>query len=314
MTDRLTMQKQMLASHTKILERYIRDGAHDKVAEWQPKVDKLRQQIDEMEGRSPSMDQQQPMNNPYGNYNQGPSHNMPPQGPTHNMPPNQPPSHQPGPSHQIPPQQNQLPFQQQGYASPQPTQQNHDSATAKRAFEILNENNVKLTQDLATKDTIIEGKSIEIDKLSKNVKGLSDQLAGIKASTSEKASGLEREIQLLKNELEEGKVTKAKELENQKGAMQSQIDQINRLIEERDNKAGALSATLTQIKTDQENESVNLGIFISKSVNAMAMANETSKNSGNTSTLVVELQQDVGFANLTIKSAINGDIANHLRV
>jgi hypothetical protein len=69
------------------------------------------------------------------------------------------------------------------------------------------------------------------------VKGLSEQLAGIKATTSEKASALEREIQMLKNELEEGKITKAKELENQKAAMQSQIDQINKLIEERDNKA-----------------------------------------------------------------------------
>jgi hypothetical protein len=38
----------------------------------------------------------------------------------------------------------------------------HESATAKRAFEMLNETNQKLNLDLATKDTIIEGKAIEI--------------------------------------------------------------------------------------------------------------------------------------------------------
>jgi hypothetical protein len=80
------------------------------------------------------------------------------------------------------------------------------------------------------------------------VKGLSEQLSSIKANTSEKASALEREIQLLKNDLEEGKITKAKELENQKAAMQSQIDQINKLIEERDSKANVCSCYFLQYR------------------------------------------------------------------
>jgi hypothetical protein len=69
------------------------------------------------------------------------------------------------------------------------------------------------------------------------VNGLSEQLATIKASNSEKATSLEREIQMLKAELEEGKITKAKELEGQRSNMQGQIDQINKLIEERETKA-----------------------------------------------------------------------------
>jgi len=238
------------------------------------------------------------------------------------MPPQQhmPPQHQQHiPSQHIPPQKQQMPPQQMpqqqppfastGYGSPnQPTQQMHDSATTKRAFELLNESNLKITQDLATKDAIIEGKSIEIEKLSKNVKSLSEQLASIKASTSEKASTLEREIQMMKNDLEEGKISKAKDLESQRSTMQGQIDQINKLIEERDTKASVLTSTLAQIKNDQENESVNLGVFITKAVNAFSLATTASQDRGNENMLVVESRQDVGFASLTIKTAINADI------
>lgn len=46
----------------------------------------------------------------------------------------------------------------------------HVSATEKRANEILNENNMKLTAELVVKETIIEGKQREIEKLSTHVK------------------------------------------------------------------------------------------------------------------------------------------------
>lgn len=46
----------------------------------------------------------------------------------------------------------------------------HVSATEKRANEILNENNMKLSAELAVKETIIEGKQREIEKLSTHVK------------------------------------------------------------------------------------------------------------------------------------------------
>jgi len=90
--------------------------------------------------------------------------------------------------------------------------------------------------------------------------------------------------------------------------MQGQIDQINKLIEERDTKASVLTSTLAQIKNDQENESVNLGVFITKAVSAFSLATTASQDRGNENMLVVESRQDVGFASLTIKTAINADI------
>jgi len=173
---------------------------------------------------------------------------------------------------------------------------------------------MKLTQELSTKDTIIEGKSIEIDKLSKHAKGLSDQLATIKAGAQERASHLEREIQILKSELEEGKISKVRELESQRSSMQRDIDLINRSIEEKDIKVNALNSTLGQIKSDQENESVNLGIFITKSINTISIAANASQESGNTGLFIIESQQDVGFANMRIKTAVNGDITGLLKI
>jgi len=146
------------------------------------------------------------------------------------------------------------------------------------------------------------------------VKGLSDQLAQIKSSALERQTLLEREITLLKSEIEEGKITKIRELESQRGALQRDIDGINKQIDEKDNRISGLNSTLQQIKNDQENESVNLGVFVSKTINAARLAASTSHECGNANVFVLESSQDVGFAHLSIKTAINGDITNYLRV
>jgi len=328
MSDRLAIQKQMLASHTKILERYIREGAHDKVAEWQPKVDKLRQQIDEMEGNfhgpqgqqqfgGPNPSQQQFGGPPQQQFGPNPSQ---PQFPQHGNPnPHSRPTSSQGPNPGYGPSPT-------AYNQPQgpgnnPTQfgspsnpQLHVSATEKRANEILSDNNLKLTSELAVKETIIEGKQRDIEKLNANVKGLSDQLGTIKASALERQTLLEREIALLKSEIEEGKITKVRELEQQRASMQRDVDGINKQTEEKDNRISVLNTTLQQIKSDQENESINLGIFITKTINTAATAANASNDCGNTNVLVLESTQDVGFAQLSIKTAINGDVTSYLRV
>jgi len=356
----------MLASHTKILERYIRDGSQDKVAEWQPKVDKLRRQIEEMEGggqhtQQGGFQQQQQQPQQFGNQQQFSGSpnvqqaqnfgNQPQQPPPQQFGnPNQPqnfgnqPQQQPqqfggnpnqmnrpstGPQNAFggnPNQQSQQfggnPNQQpQNYVGQQSTPQQFGSpqagqqlsATERRANEILSEKNNLLTQELAQKDTIIEGKSIEVGKLSAHVKGLNEQLASLKVSASEKQSHLEREIQIMKSEIEEGKIAKARELENQRASMQREVDMINKQIEEKDAKVSSLNQTLGQIKSDVENEAINLGIFINKSVTTFSLAANSSKDNGNSSIIFLEAQQNVGFANMTIRSAVNGDITSSLK-
>lgn len=52
----------------------------------------------------------------------------------------------------------------------------------------------------------------------------------------DRQSHLEREISMLKSEIEESKITKVRELESQRSTMQRDIDAINKSIEERDTK------------------------------------------------------------------------------
>jgi len=179
---------------------------------------------------------------------------------------------------------------------------------------MLSEQNIKLTKELTNKDAIIEGKSIEVDKINKQVKGLSDQLAGVKSSASERISHLEREIAMLKNEFEEGKLAKQRELEQQRATMQREVDQQNKNIEERDAKVSTLNAQLAKIKHDQEEESVNLGIFVSKSIDAISLATHTSSENGLYATFLIESQAEVGFSKLSIKSLLNGDISKTVKV
>jgi len=179
---------------------------------------------------------------------------------------------------------------------------------------MLSAANDKLLQEVQAKDSIIDAKSLDISVLNKNVAALSEQLATIKAGAAEKVSHLEREIQLLRSELEEGKLSKVRELEQQRSSMQANVDQINKSIEERDSKVSSLNAQLNKIKQDQEEEGVNLGVFIGKSVHAMALANASSQENGNYGTLLVESQSNVGFSKLTLKTLINGDISSSLKL
>jgi len=325
----LSMQKQMLASHTKILERYVRDGQHDKIAEWQMKVDKLRQQIEEIEG--PSMQQSY---QPSQQYNQPGGYNQAPTGGPNQRPytqnPSQPPyGNQPPPQQGYPqgsnypsgPQGNQPPPQQQGYQQgssyssgqqayqpSQPVQPAvpHVTATEKRAQEILSETNLKLQIELDKKETIITSKSEEVDRLNLHIKGLSEQLQGVKSSNMDRISHLEREFALLKTDFEDVKLSKQRELEQQRMTMQREIDQSAKIIQEKDSNVTNLSSQLTKIKNDQEEEQVKLGTFVGKAVGSLKMANQCCQETGGFGSLCVESSAKLGFSTLTIKSVING--------
>jgi hypothetical protein len=88
--------------------------------------------------------------------------------------------------------------------------------------------------ELASKDTLIDNKSTEIENLNNHSKQLVEQIAVAKSSGAERVASLERAIQLLKQEIEEGKVIKARELESQRSFLQKEVDQAAKLSEDTD--------------------------------------------------------------------------------
>jgi len=316
--NRLAMQKQMLISHTKILDRYIKEGAQDKIADWQPKVDKLRAQIEEQEANAGGANQ--PASYPYRE--QG----IPGQPP--HYPPAQQQYQQPAQQQYQQPaqQQYQQPAQQQyqpAHSQPTHTQPTHtqptaptqpvysstpnyapaptqtrpvSTATEKRAHEILSETNMKLTMELATKDTFIEEKDIEIDNLKKKSQNLIDQLQNTKTTTAERIAFLEKEVSSSRSETEQQRTT-----------LQKEIDHVKKVVEEKDDEIKALKEQLQKIKHDQEDESTRLSVFISKTLGAIKLTNETAQEHGNNNSFVLESQSNLGFSTMTIKSVVNGN-------
>lgn len=100
----------------------------------------------------------------------------------------------------------------------------------------LSEANMKLTMQLASKDTVIDEKTAEIESLNNHSKQLVTQIAETKSSSADRAAALEKEIQQLKSELEESRASKVRELESQRVYLQKEIDQASKVAEERESR------------------------------------------------------------------------------
>jgi len=177
----------------------------------------------------------------------------------------------------------------------------------------LSETNMKLINQLAGKDTVIEEKTHEIESLNNHSRQLVEQISTTKLSSSDRVASLEREIQLLKGEIEEARVAKLRELESQRAFLQKEIDQVTKTVEDRDSRVAFLSGQLAKIKHDQEDESTRLSSFISKTMGALQLTGQNIQENGLTSPLLVESESNLGFSKLTIRSVVNpdGSVVNH---
>jgi len=286
----------MLASHTKILERYSREGQADKISEWEPKVAKLRQQIEEQEGPSGGYHQ------PSGyNTSTAPNHGYA-QTSTGNY--SQPPNQGYPQDHHSPQDNNRT---SRGYSNP-PVPYGHSThAGQPRAHEVLSETNMKMTMELAAKDTLIDQKSEEIESLNAQIRSLSEQITNNKIVGADKVAQIEKDIQHTRADIEEARVQKQRELESQRAFMQKEIDQSYKTIEDRDSRVASLSSQLNKIKHDQEDEQFQISSFMTKTMSALHLASQTALEFGGVGEFAVESHTDLGFSQLTVKSVIKND-------
>jgi len=166
---------------------------------------------------------------------------------------------------------------------------------------------MKLTMQLASKDTIIDEKANEIDSLNNHSKLLVEQIATSKSTGAERVASLEKAIQLLKQEVEEARATKSRELESQRAYLQKEVDQAIRTSEDMNSHVLDLNSQLEKIKHDQENEATRLSSYISKSLTAIELANSTSQKAGLNSNVLVESQSNIGFSKMTIRALVRAD-------
>jgi len=171
----------------------------------------------------------------------------------------------------------------------------------------LSDANTKLTFQLASKDTVIDEKTREIETLNNHSKQLVEQISSSKASGAERIASLERAIHLLKAEIEEAKVIRARELESQRSFLQKEVDQAAKIAEEMESRVQNLSAQLTKMKHDQENEGTRLSSFIAKTMVAIDLTNSTAQQSGYKANLLLESESNLGFSKMTMKSLILAD-------
>jgi len=163
---------------------------------------------------------------------------------------------------------------------------------------------MKLTMELATKDTTIDEQGQEIEKLRLQNQLLTEDLKKTKSSSGERISELESEVLNLKDNIEKGRISKRVALEEQKTEMQKAIDHSTAIIEERNREIENLRAQLLKIKQDQDDEATLLNIFVSKTLGAIELTSKTAQEKGSKGNFVVESQANLGFSNLTIKSTV----------
>jgi len=255
-------------------------------------------------GRPGQQGPQNPNMNQGGNYNQAQNYGQQgPQNPNMNQGSNF--SNQ-GPNNnqfQSVPQQ-YTPNNNQPQNFGQPANTNQFSAETNQK---LSETNMKLTMQLASRDTVIDEKTNEIESLNNHSKQLVEQIAVTKASSAERAASLEREIQLLKAELEEARVTKLRELESQRVFLQKEVDQASKTAEDREGRVSFLGAQLAKITFEQENEATRLSSFINKTLGAVQLASQTCQNNGVNQPVLIESETNLGFSKLTLRSVIHAD-------
>jgi len=195
-----------------------------------------------------------------------------------------------------------------GPSGPQQGPQNfHQNASQSETNVKLSEVNMKLTMQLASKDTVIDEKTKEIESLNNHSRQLVEQIAQTKASSIDRVAALEREIQLLKAEIEESKASKLRELESQRAYLQKDVDQATKIAEDRDSRVNFLSGQLAKIKFDLEDEGTRLSSFLSKTMGAVQLANATCQQNGVNGAVLVEAESNLGFSKLTVRSIIHPD-------
>jgi len=286
---RLQMQKQMLVSHTKLLEKFIREGPPEKVSEWQTKVDNLRAQIEQSEGGSQNQSPQQtPTSQPIQQQQQyQPTYNQPVQ-------------HVQATSPQYP--------AQQSYAAPKT-----DGISVKRANELLSETNMTLTMQLASRDTEIEEKTLQIENLQKQTNDCKESTQNIQNTSAERISQLEKDLMGVRAEVDQERTklqsevndvisSHKTEIEEQKRIKTLEANEILETIKERDDEIQKLTQQLAALKSEEE--SACLASFVTKTLDAIKLTNQVAKEKGNKGDLVVESKSNLGFANFTVRSVV----------
>jgi len=294
---RLAMQKQMLVSHTKLLEKFMREGQQEKVAEWQAKVDNLRTQIEQSEGGMPTASSQ-PSSQPLQQYQ--PSFNQPIQ--------QQQVSHvQVATAPQYPAAQQQ----QQSYAAPKT-----EGVSVKRANEMLSDSNMTLTMQLASRDTEIEEKTLQIENIQKQTNDCKETIQSIQNTSAERISQLEKDLicaradveqerTKLQNEINDILSSHKTEIEEQKRIKTLDTNVISENIKEKDDEIQKLIQHLAALKS--EDESACLAAFVNKTLDAIKLTSQAAKEKGTKSDLVVESKSNLGFSNFTVRSVVDGD-------
>jgi len=157
------------------------------------------------------------------------------------------------------------------------------SAEAERhRIELMSQQTLKSDNSIRVKDLEVEERARGVSRAQETLGQLNSQLTSQQDSVNYQVRSLEDETNRLNEALDHAKA--------QLRLKQEQLE--------------THQATLAKVKKGLEDEANQVGVFVSKSLNAIKLAKNQSKDQGAKGKIVLTSKSNLGFAELTIQQVI----------
>jgi len=147
-----------------------------------------------------------------------------------------------------------------------------------------------LTQQTLKAGQAIRAKELEVEEKSKLVYLATDQVNQLTAQLQQQ---------------QEATLSQVRSLDDDKSRLQEALEHARNQDRQKEEQLEALQHQFDTVKLEQEDEANQVGVFVSKSMQAIKLAEENAKTQGSQGTLVVVSESNLGFGSLSIKTVLN---------